>query len=201
MSNFVNTVEFAKIIGKSKQYVSKIKKEDKLILNEDGLINVEESKKKLLKLSDPAKKNNGNNAISNKVKEEVKLVKEVPEENLNDDNNDSEYDYNLAKSKKEHYLAEKEKIRYMRECEQLAEVSVIENQFAEVGSEMKSRLLNLKNTITSQLLNLNLINEKDFNTIQKIIDHDVYSLLNDFVDNLKIRIKEELEDDENEEEA
>ena len=198
MSNFVNTVEFAKIIGKSKQYVSKIKKEDKLILNEDGLINVEESKRKLLKLSDPAKKNNGNNAISNKVKEEVKLVKEITEENINDD---SEYDYNLAKSKREHYLAEKEKIRYMKECEQLAEVAVIENQFAEVGSEMKSRLLNLKNTVTSQLLNLNLINEKDFNTIQKIIDHDVYSLLNDFVDNLKIRIKEEDEDDENEEEA
>ena len=198
MSNFVNTVEFAKIIGKSKQYVSKIKKEDKLILNEDGLINVEESKRKLLKLSDPAKKNNGNNAISNKVKEEVKLVKEITEENINDD---SEYDYNLAKSKREHYLAEKEKIRYMKECEQLAEVAVIENQFAEVGSEMKSRLLNLKNTVTSQLLNLNLINEKDFNTIQKIIDHDVYSLLHDFVDNLKIRIKEEDEDDENEEEA
>lgn len=193
MSNFVNTVEFAKIIGKSKQYVSKIKKEDKLILNEEGLINVEESKKKLLKLSDPAKKNNGNNAITNKVKEEVKLVKEITEENIN---NDSEYDYNLAKSKREHYLAEKEKIRYMKECEQLAEVAVIENQFAEVGSEMKSRLLNLKNTVTSQLLNLNLINEKDFNTVQKIIDHDIYSLLNDFVDNLKIRIKEEEEEDE-----
>ena len=49
MEKFVNQTEFAKLLGnKSKAYVTKLKNQDKIVFNDEGLINVEKS---LLKIN------------------------------------------------------------------------------------------------------------------------------------------------------
>ena len=139
--------EFAKKIGVSRQYISKLVKEGKIILTKEGKVNYEEYK------------NIKRNKINSQQESTPKKYLKKNQRKINIDNhekstqeqpvkNDHNLAYNMSRAKKEYYLAETKKEEYL---------------------ERKNRTINMEDAKLSNEIVIQIFISKMKNLIKEIV--------------------------------
>ena len=159
----VNQAEFARIVGVSKPYITKLVKTGKLKLNENGKLNLEESKKILSSSKNPSFDANREHAQKQKgvpLKERVEksTAENMPkQETPKTTNNDSEdlgntvpndmFKINILFNKAR--AAEKVALAKLRDIDvkikkgELLEAETVKREAAEVGNLITQKLYNM----------------------------------------------------------
>ena len=159
----VNQAEFARIVGVSKPYITKLVKTGKLKLNENGKLNLEESKKILSSSKNPSFDANREHAQKQKgvpLKERVEksTAENMPkQETPKTTNNDSEdlgntvpndmFKINILFNKAR--AAEKVALAKLRDIDvkikkgELLEAETVKQEAAEVGNLITQKLYNM----------------------------------------------------------
>ena len=159
----VNQAEFARNIGVSKPYITKLVKTGKLKLNENGKLNLEESKKILSSSKNPSFDANREHAQKQKgvpLKERVEksTAENIPkQETPKTTNNDSEdlgntvpndmfkinMLFNRAKAAEKVALAKLRDIDLKLKQGELLEAETVKREAAEVGNLITQKLYNM----------------------------------------------------------
>ena len=159
----VNQAEFARIVGVSKPYITKLVKTGKLKLNENGKLNLEESKKILSSSKNPSFDANREHAQKQKgvpLKERVEksTAENMPkQETPKTTNNDSEdlgntvpndmfkinMLFNRAKAAEKVALAKLRDIDLKLKQGELLEAETVKREAAEVGNLITQKLYNM----------------------------------------------------------
>ena len=157
----VNQAEFARIVGVSKPYITKLVKTGKLKLNENGKLNLEESKKILSSSKNPSFDANREHAQKQKgvpLKERVEKAQEarppknektnlIDEEDTKDLDSESMYKINILFNKAR--AAEKVALAKLRDIDvkikkgELLEAETVKREAAEVGNLITQKLYNM----------------------------------------------------------
>ena len=157
----VNQAEFARIVGVSKPYITKLVKTGKLKLNENGKLNLEESKKILSSSKNPSFDANREHAQKQKgvpLKERVEKAQEVrppknekkdliDDEDTKDLDSESMYKINILFNKAR--AAEKVALAKLRDIDvkikkgELLEAETVKREAAEVGNLITQKLYNM----------------------------------------------------------
>lgn len=185
---FCNQVQFAKIIGKTKQHITNLKSEKKLVFK-GKLIDVDKTLKLLESLSDPSK-------------QKTKFVNDIPDNvkgNLTDEEiedilkNENPNDFNQSKSRKEYYLSKIAQLNFMKESNKLIERELVELQYFNISRLLRDKIFNIKYRVASQLSIIN-----DPNEISNLLDKEFRLVFSDIVEDIEKQLKE-LEQDYNDE--
>ena len=157
----VNQAEFARIVGVSKPYITKLVKTGKLKLNENGKLNLEESKKILSSSKNPSFDANREHAQKQKgvpLKERVEKAQEArppknEKTNLIDDDDTKDLDsesmykinilFNKARAAEKVALAKLRDIDVKIKKGELLEAETVKREAAEVGNLITQKLYNL----------------------------------------------------------
>ena len=159
----VNQAEFARIVGVSKPYITKLVKTGKLKLNENGKLNLEESKKILSSSKNPSFDANREHAQKQKgvpLKERVEksTAENIPkQETPKTTNNDSEdlgntvpndmfkinILFNKARAAEKVALAKLRDIDLKLKQGELLEAETVKQEAAEVGNKKTQKLYNM----------------------------------------------------------
>ena len=157
----VNQAEFARIVGVSKPYITKLVKTGKLKLNENGKLNLEESKKILSSSKNPSFDANREHAQKQKgvpLKERVEKAQEVKphkkeKTNLIDDEDTKDLDsesmykinilFNKARAAEKVALAKLRDIDVKIKKGELLEAETVKREAAEVGNLITQKLYNM----------------------------------------------------------
>ena len=157
----VNQAEFARIVGVSKPYISKLVKTGKLKLNENGKLNLEESKKILSSSKNPSFDANREHAQKQKgvpLKERVEKAQEArppknEKTNLIDDDDTKDLDsesmykinilFNKARAAEKVALAKLRDIDVKIKKGELLEAETVKREAAEVGNLITQKLYNM----------------------------------------------------------
>ena len=186
---YCNQVQFSKIIGKTKQYVTTLKSEKKLVFK-GKLIDVDKTLKLLESLSDPSK-------------QKTKFVNDIPDNikgNLTDEEiedilkNEDPSDFNQSKSRKEYYLSKIAQLNFMKESDKLIEKELVELQYFNISRLLRDKIFNIKYRVASQLSIMS-----DPNEIANLLDKEFRLVFSDIVEDIEKQLKE-LEQDYNDNE-
>ena len=204
MEKFINQTEFAKLLGnKSKQYITKLKNQNKLVFNENGLIDVEKSLLNIKKNSDPSKLLNGNNSKTKKENNKDNFIKDIPKEIKGDLTNDEiedilknedPSDFNQSKSRKEYYLSKIAELNFLKESGKLIETELVELQYFNISRLLRDKIFNIKYRISSQLSIMT-----DPTEISNLLEKEFRMVFGEVEKELEKEIKN-IEDIENDEE-
>ena len=157
----VNQAEFARIVGVSKPYITKLVKTGKLKLNENGKLNLEESKKILSSSKNPSFDANREHAQKQKgvpLKERVEKAQStkplnekakdlIDDEDTKDLDSESMYKINILFNKAR--AAEKVALAKLRDIDlklkqgELLEAETVKREAAEVGNLITQKLYNM----------------------------------------------------------
>lgn len=201
-SNFVTQTKFADIINKTRQHITNLKRDGKLILNDKGLVDVKKTLKNLEKLSDPAKKktNFKNPQVSQKIPDKIpneiidKAKGDLTEEEIkNILENEDPSDFNQSKSRKEYFLSKSAQLNYLKDSELLMEKALVELQYFNISRLLRDKIFNIKYRISSQLSIMS--NTTD---ISNLLDKEFRLIFNEITEELDKELKE-IEDDYNKE--
>ena len=157
----VSQAEFARIVGVSKPYITKLVKTGKLKLNENRKLNLEESKKILSSSKNPSFDANREHAQKQKgvpLKERVEKAQEVKppkneKTNLIDDEDTKDLDsesmykinilFNKARAAEKVALAKLRDIDVKIKKGELLEAEIVKQEAAEVGNLITQKLYNM----------------------------------------------------------
>ena len=157
----VNQAEFARIVGVSKPYITKLVKTGKLKLNENGRLNLEESRKILSSSKNPSFDANREHAQKQKgvpLKERVEKAQEArppknEKTNLIDDEDTKDLDsesmykinilFNKARAAEKVALAKLRDIDEKKKKGELLEAETVKREAAEVGNLITQKLYNM----------------------------------------------------------
>ena len=157
----VSQAEFARIVGVSKPYITKLVKTGKLKLNENGKLNLEESKKILSSSKNPSFDANREHAQKQKgvpLKERVEKAQEVKphkkeKTNLIDDEDTKDLDsesmykinilFNKARAAEKVALAKLRDIDVKIKKGELLDAETVKREAAEVGNLITQKLYNM----------------------------------------------------------
>lgn len=142
---------FAEHIGCRPSYVTKLKKDGRLVIGDDGLVRVAESIARIEATRDPAKRavaerhaTERGGALQAPAGEGTDKAPEDPAVLANPD-------YQAARAKREHFAAEREEMRYRQEAAELLVAVEVEGEVASILTELRTRLEALPDTLGPQL--------------------------------------------------
>lgn len=135
---FMTQVEYAEHRGVAKSYITKLKKEGRLVLDSSGLVDVAASDRKVASTSDPAR---DDVAERHAVSRQTSVS---PERSAADMVGNS---YQQARAVKEKFLALEAKRAYEQAIGQLREAREVEGLAATAMTELRLRLENLATSL------------------------------------------------------
>lgn len=142
---------FAEHIGCRPSYVTKLKKDGRLVIGDDGLVRVAESIARIEATRDPAKR-----AVAERHATERGAALQAPAGEGTDKATEdpavlANPDYQAARAKREHFAAEREEMRYRQEAGELLVAVEVEGEVASILTELRTRLEALPDTLGPQL--------------------------------------------------
>lgn len=174
---YLSQTRFADYLKTSRQHITNLKKAGKLILNEKGLVDVEETQKLLKKMSDPAK-----------AKKNFDIPKEV-KGNLSDEEikdilkNEDPSDYNQSKARKEYFLSKIAEQNFLKESSKLIEAEKVSFQYFTIAKLLRDKIFNIKMRTSSQLsiltnpIDISNLLDKEFREVFSSLDNDIELML------------------------
>lgn len=175
MGRIVNQSKFAKIIGVDRSYVTRLKKHDRLVLDDDGYVLVEESIQRIKDTADP----NRDDVVSRWQSERVPQAPVVPVQStelppeLAEDDSPEEHSYQRARAKKEHFLAERARVDYLRDIGELVPIADMRAAVADVVTAFRQTLEQLPHRTGPELIG------KDLDGIRATLKQDIRAALSD----------------------
>lgn len=178
MNRFVNQSKFAEIIGVNRSYVTKLKRENRLVLDDSGRVLVEESKRRIKETADPNRDD---------------VRQRWQEERGGTDDDDSSavedtvenHDYQRARAKKEHFLAERARLDYQREIGELVPIADMRMAVADVVTTFRQALEQLPYRTGPELVG------KDLDGIRAVLRQDIRAALSDMERDFSKRLNQE----------
>lgn len=175
MSRIVNQSKFAQIIGVDRSYVTRLKKHDRLVLDDDGYVLVDESIQRIKDTADP----NRDDVVSRWKNERGVLAPVVPLQStelspeLTEDESPEEHSYQRARAKKEHFLAERARVDYLRDIGELVPIADMRAAVADVVTAFRQTLEQLPHRTGPELIG------KDLDGIRATLKQDIRAALSD----------------------
>lgn len=135
----VNQAEFAKILGFSKAAVTKLKNAGRLVFTDDGLVDVEASKERIKETADP----NREDVV---LRHAEKRGGKVETDKLSSGNS-----FQASRALKEQYHALQAKIDYQTRIGELVERSVVERDWMDVATILRTSLERIPDSMSAVL--------------------------------------------------
>lgn len=202
-NKFVNQKQFADILGKTKGYVSELKRNNRLVFNADGLVDVEKTLVLIKKTSDPSrvkkstKQTTQNNvAPTPTIKEPEtkikKVKKEFTEEEIKDfTENEDPTDFNQSRARKEYFLSKRAENDYLKETGKLIDADLIERQYFNLFRQFRDKIFNIKLRVSPHLCIMTNQTE-----ISNLLDKEFRNVFREMEENAEQMIIEEEDDEE-----
>lgn len=173
---FVTQAEFARLQGWAKSYVTALKKEGRLVMN-DGLVDVAASRARILETADPekaavadrhaaARAGTADPLAGADADDEQVAIKRV--------------DYQEAKTRKEVANARLAEMEVERESGKLVEAAMVSSALADAGATLRSTLSNLPAIVAPMLATLS-----DETQIRLVLDEHIEQALSDLSQRLR----------------
>lgn len=150
MSKTCSQIEFAKLIGVAKSYVTKLKEQGRLVMTEDGRrVDIEASKARIAATADPGKPD-----VSAKWS---KPAAERPAaEDIDDAPTSGGSKYHDARAAKEHYAALSAKLDYEKAIGKVVDKADVQAVVEDVITQFRQGLENLPYRLAPELVGLDL---------------------------------------------
>ena len=171
MTNAVSQAEFARIMGwKARSHVTAMKNAGRLVLDENGKVLVEESKRRLEETADP---NRDDVAQRHAEARGQGAADHDDKSSKSEDDYESEElrEFQTARAKKEHYLAEQARIDYEQRIGKVVERADVEAAIADLVTAFRQSLENLPHRAAPELV------AKDLDTIRAILKQEIHGAL------------------------
>lgn len=187
MGRIVNQSKFAQIIGVDRSYVTRLKKHDRLVLDDDGYVLVDESIQRIKDTADP----NRDDVVSRWKNERGVLAPVVPVQStelppeLAEDDSPEEHSYQRARAKKEHFLAERARVDYLRDIGELVPIADMRAAVADVVTAFRQTLEQLPHRTGPELIG------KDLDGIRATLKQDIRAALSDMEREFTKRLSEQ----------
>lgn len=178
MSKSVNQAQFAKIIGVNRAYVTRLKKQGRLVLDGDGMVLVEASKKRIQATADPNRDD-----VRQRWQEERSGID--ADDGVMAEDSIENHDYQRARAKKEHFLAERARLDYQREIGELVPIADMKLAVADVVTTFRQALEQLPHRTGPDLVG------KDLDGIRAVLRQDIRAALSDMEREFTKRISSE----------
>ncbi|TXH90344.1 MAG: hypothetical protein E6Q78_05220 [Rhodoferax sp.] len=184
--------DFGAYLGHGRTYGYQLQKEGRLVMADDGVnVLVVQSEARVRATQDPSKagvrerhaknrraKNPQNQPVARTDTAQAATQNVAPSEPPPEDSSNTQYDFQGAKAKREHWAAEREHAQYLKEAGELMERSAVVAAFADAGATLRSGLEAWQVTLPPQLVGL------DESAIRTTLADQVERLLHDLVDKL-----------------
>lgn len=158
-STIVTKAEFARLLGCGKSYITKLKDEGRLVLTEDGKVDVEASRARIAQTADP----NRDDVAKRMAEQRGNVGQDGDDEGLSD--------YQKARATKEHYLALQAKTDYERAIAALIPRADVEAALTDLVAVTRAGLENLPHRVAAELVG------KDLDTIRAQLRQAVVDLM------------------------
>lgn len=191
MSKSVNQAQFAKIIDVDRAYVTRLKKQGRLVLDGDGRVLVEESKRRIKETADPNRDDVRQRWQGERTDSPEKRSGQRTEQGADDNDPDGaldtveNHDYQRARAKKEHFLAERARLDYQREIGELVPMADMRLAVADVVTTFRQALEQLPYRTGPDLVG------KDLDAIRAILRQDIRAALSDMEREFTKRLSEQ----------
>ena len=146
---FLTRKEYGELKGWSKQHISKLIQNDRLVLNEAGLVDVDASEQFLAMTRDPSKVGVSARHAQDKQVSAPTIAPVHPAANAS---LPSIPDYQRSRARREHAQAEQIEAQVRKENGSLVEASVVDKAAFEAGRMLRDLLLGLPPQIASELV-------------------------------------------------
>lgn len=159
--------EFARLIGVAKSYVTELKKAGRLVITDDGMVDVEESKKRIEQTAEPSREDV---ASRWKNEREARAVQSHQQDRQDDKIGNS---YQTARAIKEKYAAMSAKLEYERAIGKLIEKDEVSKTIEDVVSIIRQALENMPHRASADLVG------KDLDAIRATLKQQVHGALSE----------------------
>ena len=178
MSAAVTQAEFARLMGWGRSYITALKKDGRLVLDGEGKVLVEESRRRLAETADPNRddvKARWRNERGEQPAIEADAADLTPTDEGDIDQlpESKSHDFHAARAKKEHYLAEQARIEYERETAKLVEKAEVEAAVMDLITTFRQALENLPHRTAPELVG------KGLDTIRAILKQEIFGYLSE----------------------
>lgn len=150
----VSQAEFAALMGWSRPYVSKLKKQGRLVMNEAGTkVLVEETKALLNATADPSKAAVSERHQRDRVEKHVGayVSPNAPETPPPPAGDTGHYNYQTSRAQREHYLAELAKSEALQAAGELVKATAVEAAAFAAGRLTRDLVMGLPKQISADL--------------------------------------------------
>lgn len=184
MSAAVSQAEFARLAGFARSYVTALKKADRLVLDADGKVLVEESQRRIAETADPNR--DDVRARHSAARGETPAVDQSKTEETGSDPEATpgNHDYQKSRAQKEHYQAEQARIQFERDIGKLVEKADVEAAIADLVTAFRQALENLPHRTAPELVG------KDLDAIRATLKQEVHGALADMEREFSKRLKQ-----------
>ncbi len=157
----VTQAEFARMEGKARSYITALKGAGRLVMTEDGKVDVEASRARIAGTSDPNRDDVTQRHAENR--------QDAPVEASQSDKIGSSYQ--AARAVKEKFSAMQAKLEYERAIGKVVEKSEVEGAIADVVTAFRQRLENMPHRIAPEIVG------KDLDAIRATLKQEVFGAL------------------------
>jgi hypothetical protein len=183
MIHSVKQIEFARMLGVDRSYITKLKRENRLVIDQDGRVLVKASKARIKETADPNRDDVVNRWRDERGGQSPELNSVPPE--LPVDDSPEEHSYQRARAKKEHFLAERARLDYEREIGELVPIADMRLAVADVVTTFRQALEQLPYRTGPDLVG------KDLDAIRAVLRQDIRAALTDMEREFSKRMNQE----------
>ena len=178
MTTAVTQAEFARMQGWRKSYVTKLKQEGRLVLDDAGRVLVKESLARIEATRDPNRDD-----VARRHAERREAAAQVAPTAMDDR---AASTYQQSRAVKERYLALQAKAEYEQRIGKLCDADTVRMAGAELGTLLRSSLENLQDMLSAELAP-----ESDPNRIHAMLGEHFEIVLNEISRKLKQTLERE----------
>lgn len=143
----MNQKQFAESQGWARSYVTELKKANRLVLDDSGLVDVEASLALIKQTEDP----NRDDVRSRHASKRGQGEAAAPAESKPAKPSAETSSYQSARASKEHFLAKQAELDYLKAAGKLVEMDSVRSAGAEIGAQIRATLENLPDQLAPEL--------------------------------------------------
>lgn len=168
--------DFAALLGVKPSYVTKLKQHGRLVLTDDGHVEVEASKQRIEDTEDPNRDDvRARHAAAREPKGGAEAQEQPPPAAPPDHNRSAEVvstNFQKARALGEHFAAKTRALEFLKEIGEVVELSVIRDEVENILAITRSAFDNLPGQLAPQLVTMN-----DETQIDRLLQDQIETIL------------------------
>lgn len=164
--NRMTIPQFSGHLGYGRTYAYQLRKEGRLVLDQDGMVLVAESIARIAATKDPSKQGVADRHAAARAQTPA-------QEPVSTDDVPGQFNYQSAKAKREHYAAAREHAAYLKEAGELMDRGQVLAAFANAGAMLRSRLESMPTMLAPMLIG------REESAIRAVLTDQVEQVLRD----------------------